>query len=92
MTPAGLRPHPAKEQAPLETPLRSPLGEGGKGEPCPLRVSVGLWSRVKVKPLRGRASARTLTLQKQQKKEPSDSLSPFLVAIRKPRPFQDCKP
>nr|AEJ88201.1 hypothetical protein [uncultured bacterium] len=41
---------------------------------------------------------RTLTLQSgknnnsSSKKEPSDSLSPFLVATRKSRPSQDYKP
>ena len=49
--------------SPLTPVLTLAARQRGKGEPCPLRGSVGLWSRVKVKPLRGRASARTLTLQ-----------------------------
>ena len=38
----------------------------GKGEPCPLRGSVGLWSRVKVKPLRGRPDGANLDTSKRR--------------------------
>ena len=48
--------------SPLPPFLTLAARQRGKGEPCPLRGSVGLWSRVKGKPLRGRRW-RPLTLQ-----------------------------
>ena len=46
--------------SPLTPVLTLAARQRGKGEPCPLRGSVGLWSRVKVKPLRGRPDGANL--------------------------------
>ena len=52
--------------SPLTPVLTLAARQRGKGEPCPLRGSVGLWSRVKVKPLRGRPDGANLDTSKRR--------------------------
>lgn len=52
--------------SPLTPVLTLAARQRGKGEPCPLRGSVWLWSRVKVKPLRGRPDGANLDTSKRR--------------------------
>jgi hypothetical protein len=52
--------------SPLTPVLTLAARQRGKGEPCPFRGSVGLWSRVKVKPLRGRPDGANLDTSKRR--------------------------
>lgn len=52
--------------SPLTPILTLAARQRGKGEPYPLRGSVWLWSRVKVKPLRGRPDGANLDTSKRR--------------------------
>lgn len=67
LTPWGFAPNPSKGAVPLYKPLLTLAArQRGKGGPCPFRGSVGLWSRVKVKPLRGRPDGANLDTSKRR--------------------------
>lgn len=64
---------------PLTPVLTLAARQRGKGEPCPLRGSVGLWSRVKVKPLRGRPDGANLDTSKRQEQQQQQQQKKSLV-------------